>query len=385
MCLGFGEIALRVYDAYGTFYEADRPWPPDREPNGDVPTDVVRQILEPGAALGLAEALSAHLRRLEEKGTIGDGEPLFDYGNRYRWAGREVGGMLLTDTWVEFEEHLLHRARYFDPVIESYLEGVLEEVNTALGGREHSIPVGTVVYRARIVDESSARRVIEHPEAELGPPPRGRRSGGRLNAPGTAAFYGAFDANTAIAELRPPVGGVVASAAFETIRSLRMLDLTTFHLGRVNLLLDDAEQRVNAADFLRQFHSIITRPALDEDGFAYIPTQVVAEYLSKRGPFDAIIYRSVQVGKNKRDARNIAIFDAEGIVEGVPPVRRVRDERGWGALETPEPAPSRLRYRKPSASLVRIRAAQFMASPMHDMGDYFLEAQDIVEGLEEER
>lgn len=79
--------------------------------------------------------------------------------------------------------------------------------------------------RGRVAqDEADIRRFLLNPAAELGPPPRGTASAGRMNAAGVSVFYGAFDIETCRAEIRPPVGAHAVFASFELIRSVRLLD-----------------------------------------------------------------------------------------------------------------------------------------------------------------
>ena len=56
-----------------------------------------------------------------------------------------------------------------------------------------------------------------------------------MNPAGITAFYGAFDLDTCIAELRPAVGNVVVSARFELTEPLCVLDITQFQKPQVKL------------------------------------------------------------------------------------------------------------------------------------------------------
>jgi hypothetical protein len=49
-----------------------------------------------------------------------------------------------------------------------------------------------------------------------------------MNSSGIWAFYGAFDIDTCIAELRPAVGETVISAKFNLSRPILVLDTTKF-------------------------------------------------------------------------------------------------------------------------------------------------------------
>lgn len=48
--------------------------------------------------------------------------------------------------------------------------------------------------------------ITANPARNLGAPPKVRAGEGRMNPAGVPAFYGAFERETCVAELRPPVG-----------------------------------------------------------------------------------------------------------------------------------------------------------------------------------
>ena len=262
-------IAATVYDAFGRFYEPAYPPPDGHEQDGRHPIEVVRSLIGTNVPEGLAEAITSYLEQQEKAGTIrGGGPSLFNPSGHYQWSGRAIGGHAFNESWPEFREYVLNRGRYFDPVIDNYLEGVLADIKTALGGNDAELAVGTTIYRARLVSDGQA--VIKAPREQLGPPPRGVRSGGRLNG---------------------------------------------------------------------------------------------------------LIYRSVQVGAevSATDTRNIAIFDAEGIVEGTG---RGGGHEYQGKLQVPE-SETRLRYLDGSLKLLRTKAADYQTGEVVDMGDYLIDADQL--------
>lgn len=144
-----------------------------------------------------------------------------------------------------------------------------------------------------------------------------------MNSSGILAFYGAFDIDTCIAELRPAVGETVISAKFKLSSPILVLDTTKF-TGRpkdINIFAKTHIKRMRLWKFMSTFMNEIARPCLPNDeNLDYVPTQVVSEYLRhlhkfKRGDdertVDAIIYRSAQNGTGK----NIAIFGNAGSVK----------------------------------------------------------------------
>src|SRR3546814_20034581 len=87
-----------------------------------------------------------------------------------------------------------------------------------------------------------------------------------MNAAGLPAFYGATEAQTALAEVRPPVGSWVVIARFSALRPLKLLDLTL--LSQIQLRegvsLFDAKTVAMAyrRDFLRPICEQIVAPVM---------------------------------------------------------------------------------------------------------------------------
>lgn len=120
---------------------------------------------------------------------------------------------------------------------------------------------------------------------------------------GMPVFYGAFAADTAVAEIRPWVGSFVVVGEFRPRRPLRLLDLRRLgHVHEGSLFDPDYDERVNRLRFLRQFHARIVRPvAPHAETWAYRTTQAVAAYVTTELGFDGILYASVQVGAAPTD------------------------------------------------------------------------------------
>ena len=122
-----------------------------------------------------------------------------------------------------------------------------------------------------------------------------------MNAPGIPVFYGAFDKNTCVAEVRALVGGKVVVSKFELLRNIRLLDfdaLSEVDDGGSYLDPGYAERRGRAA-FFKWLVGEISRPVMPQDEvFEHIPTQAMAEYLASKAspPLDGIIFRSSQTG-----------------------------------------------------------------------------------------
>lgn len=141
-----------------------------------------------------------------------------------------------------------------------------------------------------------------------------------MNALGVPAFYGSVEEETAISEVRPPVGCKVATAAFNITRPLQLLDLRVLRKARgdVSVFSPEYKEVMEKSAFLSQLTNLITRPVMPGDeAQEYLPTQAVADYLASRTDiiFDGIIFPSVQV--NGKDKTNIVLFNKSSRVETI--------------------------------------------------------------------
>jgi hypothetical protein len=192
-----------------------------------------------------------------------------------------------------------------------------------------------------------------------------------MNASGVVAFYGAFDLDTCVAELRPSVGSLVAGCQFEITEPLCVLDMTRFHAEpkELNLFAPDHIRRAAQSRFLRRFMEEIAQPISQTDEHLdYIPTQAVAEYLAHHHEFtfagrkrriEAVIYASAQNPKGK----NIAILgEAARVKATIDPASLGGGPGLWPdpprALRM-EPPASRLAARPESTTVRRVTGARF--------------------------
>ena len=235
--------------------------------------------------------------------------------------------------WQRFRDDIIYQRRFFSERALSILSEIFDGIDLLTDSSGRSViysldPEDSAVsiYRARIANESSVRQsIVRDPASQLGPPPTRRRQHGRMHPAGIQAFYGAFDVETCIAELRPVVGGTVIAARFVPIRPLVVLDTTRF--DQPPLKIDQFDKaflkRLRLWKFMQRFMHEIAQPHLpDIEYLEYIPTQAVAEYLVHLHKFsfgdeeeqtiNAIIFRSAQNPKGK----NIAIFGESSSVEG---------------------------------------------------------------------
>lgn len=189
---------------------------------------------------------------------------------------------------------------------------------------------GTLLYRARKVDDVKAKYVFE----DITSPPAILAFPNRMSPAGISMFYASFEKETAKNEC---VGGDSAGlivGTFETARDLRVIDLT-----------DIPEQSfwVNnwqGNQFLHHFNDNITKRVDPEDAnhLQYIPTQVFTEFLrymfrdGKGQQVDGLIY-----GSSKTCEKNIVLFcnqkESENFVDKNIKIDKFERTVVWKALE----------------------------------------------------
>lgn len=218
--------------------------------------------------------------------------------------------------WDEFVEIVKHKTRYLfslapDPYSEyrgheeippsAFLEKIGELIPEISLIR--ILPAGSKIYRARVHEP-----LKEYKSAiDLGPPPAQlARFSNRMSPAGISMFYGASDADTAIAEtyaLRTGEEKVVTVGCFKTAREFSILDLTT--LPRVPSIFDSRSRHLRPGlIFMRRFTSEMST-IIEKDGrehIEYVPTQIFTEYIRRLyshpayGQIRGIKYKSAQNG-----------------------------------------------------------------------------------------
>lgn len=230
------------------------------------------------------------------------------------------------EEWTSFEESLKTEARFFSYTAASTLAatfGAIDQFKTRDGlPVVCSIGPGTSLdhlYRARVFQSNKAlEAALCYPDRHIGAPPPSAARAGRMNAHGVSVFYGATEANVAIAEVRPPVGSKVAVAEFSLNRPLRLLDLTAIRdvYDGGSIFDPSLKSRLERVAFLRTLGERITKPVMpDDEAFDYLATQAVADFLATTNEprLDGIIYSSAQSSAG----RNVVLFHHAARVESL--------------------------------------------------------------------
>jgi hypothetical protein len=87
-----------------------------------------------------------------------------------------------------------------------------------------------------------------------------------MNARGISVFYGSSNIETAMGEVRPPVGSHVLCGRFDVIRPLRLLNLKALDTVTVSGSVFDPEYAASTgmAQFLKTLGDLMVRPVMPE-------------------------------------------------------------------------------------------------------------------------
>jgi hypothetical protein len=296
------------------------------EQEGSPPEEIIAGLID--AEPVIVEAMIAYLSSATRYSLIKNGAPEY-YDSSTNYVEASLYGHRHFRVWAKFCQRIKHTRRFFDPSSRKFLDDIFKDIDKfSFGGAP--IPVVTLdpkgktitVYRARrAANGKAAKKILTNPTSELGPPPVKTALPGRMNPAGISVFYGAFNIDTCVAELRPPVGSLVVYGAFTVQEKLKLLDLSVFEkrIDYPSIFEEDVHPIWTRWKFLHAFHRQITSPVQPEDElFEYIPTQAVAEYIANVLKYDGIVYSSTQLGKRNR---NIALFNVR-----VPSSKRKTDQ-----------------------------------------------------------
>jgi hypothetical protein len=293
--------------------------------DGTPANELIQEIA--GVEPDLADAIDGYLSDLEQHDVRDGGDAYYD---GVPLEHIDTFPEEFMETWRYLEGRLKHKVRFFDEEGKRLLDELFGKLSSLAGGKAILTvePAGEfpVFYRARIVDGTGDIELfLRGPELHLGPPPPLKARAGRMNPVGIAVFYGAFSEEVAIAEVRPPVGAVVAVGKFSLLRSVRLLDLTalSFVWHTESIFSTEYGHLRNYVAFLEKIERRLARPVLPSDeALEYLPTQAFAAYVQHVMGLDGVVYRSTQVAGEsapfkpiERSRCNVVFFGRAARVE----------------------------------------------------------------------
>lgn len=307
-CISLNSLAVRIDKEYKDFYK-----PSD---SGELPSEIISQMLELDDLPELTDDIVAILSERESRDVSQGADAFYDKGSLYGPNMEQCYGNVLEhiETWDNFCWQIKHQTRFFNNELIQSLNKLFLELDDFEYKGKKSIRIidpnhleEAIFYRARYATDSH-ENIYSNPGIELGPPPVA--GSGRMNPVGVSVFYGAFERDTCIAEIRVPVGETAISGQFKLEKQITVLDLTVLNEIEEPRNPQFAEEnQLGLFYFLRQFSSEISKPIQTHNAnLEYLPTQALSEYLAYhyQSKIDAIIYPSTQTnGKGK----NIVILN----------------------------------------------------------------------------
>jgi hypothetical protein len=217
--------------------------------------------------------------------------------------------------WSKFCEDIKHGSRFFSLSAKETLCKVFDNINdfSSVSGKKTIRDIsGSKIFRARKANTlEEIKKIATQPSIELAAPPKHLAVNGRMNPVGVSFFYGAFDKDTCLSELRPAVGETLICGEFTESKPLRVFDFTVLNniYTELSMFDPDYSEKYSQLSFLKDFESIISKAYLPDDtDLEYLPLQVMTEYISSflEGGVDGVIFPSAQ--KNST-TENIVVFD----------------------------------------------------------------------------
>lgn len=156
------------------------------------------------------------------------------------------------------------------------------------------LPVGSIIYRGR--PDSHGQTYSQFKDLTSAPIQYAKPN--RLSQSGVSVFYGSFDSETPVKEIRnycTDKETVISIGTFESTIPLEIIDFTDIPQADFWMDGDDWQDYL----FLKRFHEEITSAVSDRmNHIEYVPTQVFVEILRRRFPkINGIKYKSSLTSK----------------------------------------------------------------------------------------
>lgn len=205
--------------------------------------------------------------------------------------------------YLELEIHLKTKTRFsLSPRLEKFISRYIETIKN---GYEKTKDSDKIYYRARINGVDGRSFSVN----DMGAPPEGKSSAGRINPEGISYLYVADSVDTAIAEVRPWKGATITIAEGKLKQKANVISIAASRKGSLtdgippqqDNFLSEVAKRIVATPLTELYFS---RPTHNEDKLSYLPSQYIAEKFKILG-FDGIEYSSVL----HENGINIAFFD----------------------------------------------------------------------------
>ena len=197
--------------------------------------------------------------------------------------------------WEEFSNSIKVFNRFHNAMFNSEAFGYI--LNTEIVKKTYAIK--SRFFRARIATDKGG-----FPIAEMGAPPKGKRTSGRINPEGIVVLYLSSDNETVLNEVRASAFDYVSIGTFELTRDIKIATLSAIS-STSPFRYDDIERYIANRKVFKEISSELAKPLRRNDSLLeYLPTQYIAEFIKSQG-YDGVEYTSTL----KEGGFNIALFD----------------------------------------------------------------------------
>jgi hypothetical protein len=196
-------------------------------------------------------------------------------------------------SWKDFSNSIKETNRFHNVMFNSdSFEKILESVGKIY-------PLDTCFFRARIASDKNGFDL-----SEMGAPPKGKRSAGRINPEGISVLYLSSDSETVLREVRATVFDYGTIGEFKLKKHIKVANLSAISSTSPFRYVDIERYAANREVF-KEISAEIAKPLRRNDSpLEYLPTQYIAEFIKSKG-FDGVEYASTL----KEGGFNIAVFD----------------------------------------------------------------------------
>ena len=277
----------------------------------------IEEILErnlPRAKRDVRRAIAEQFGVIGKSRPVGVLAPNWASGGRYSVSAVQRSSADIEQDWKGYLDLVSGGSRFFNSEARAFLDELFDaaprlKVRGLFKAQQPIREIKTgIFYRARLANSDKDRvRILSNPARELdAAPPHVARSG-RMNAERVSVFYGAYHRDTALAELRPSIGGHTVVGEFRLVRPIQVLDMTLLERAwgaTISIWDPEFKRRARMRDMLRRLHERVRRPVVPGAEHEYLATQVLSEYLSAVKGLDGVVFGSAQ----HQPGANIAIF-----------------------------------------------------------------------------
>jgi len=207
----------------------------------------------------------------------------------------------MNTSWNNFKKQLKYETRFVfieenkttDPMGYQIYEkpyDVMKTIGSIIEPLEliKTIPQNTIIFRAR--ETKPSENFTQ--SSELGsPPPEKAKYPNRMSPSGISMFYGAFDKDTCIQEIKNSKFKIYTIAKLNTLKDLLVLDFTIFKKGSYGFYYPDFPSIFDESNrwkipYYRFFLNFVLdlNSSIKKDGrehIEYVPTQVFSEYFRR--------------------------------------------------------------------------------------------------------